>query len=292
MNECVKTITNSLFLPFQPNKLISLWEMLPFAQSESILAFSEVKDILDYVFKLKQKEPAQNADKTLKNDITNHLGCAELVAAKLGLTNSSQRILKTKLNLRFATLNVSEIYTILKDTVEIFLKELGDAKLLIVSPEALKWNNQEELFGEYVNKIFPEANSEIKSAGNCLAAEENTAAVFHLMRVAELGLRRLAKSLRVRLAYQIEFATWTNITDKLDEKLRELKSTKRSISREKKLHFYSGLLLEIRAFQYLWRDPVMHARFTFDHEQAVNTFKHVQIFMATLANNLVKPKRR
>src|SRR5208282_2687692 len=48
-----------------------------------------------------------------------------------------------------------------------------------------------ELFGNKVYQNFKSARTEIKDAGNCLAADLNTAAVFHLMRASEFGLRAL-----------------------------------------------------------------------------------------------------
>jgi hypothetical protein len=49
-----------------------------------------------------------------------------------------------------------------------------------------------DVFGNEVRTAFNSAAPDMIEAGNCLAAECNTAAVFHLMRVAEIGLRALA----------------------------------------------------------------------------------------------------
>src|SRR4051794_4802873 len=49
-----------------------------------------------------------------------------------------------------------------------------------------------EIMGAEVKAAFPSAMPDVLEVGNCLAAECNTAAVFHLMRVAEVGLRALA----------------------------------------------------------------------------------------------------
>jgi len=57
---------------------------------------------------------------------------------------------------------------------------------------------QTRLFGDEVAERFPKAAYDINEAGSCLAAGRYTASVFHLMRVAEYGLRTLAKPLKVK----------------------------------------------------------------------------------------------
>lgn len=56
------------------------------------------------------------------------------------------------------------------------------------------------LFGERVEDAFPDAHRDIEAAGRCIALDESTAAVFHLMRAAELALQRLANELGVENA--------------------------------------------------------------------------------------------
>ena len=54
----------------------------------------------------------------------------------------------------------------------------------------------------------------IKAAGNCIAADLNTAAVYHLMCVIEIGIRDLARLLKVKKVkthVPIEFGTWTKL---------------------------------------------------------------------------------
>jgi hypothetical protein len=69
-------------------------------------------------------------------------------------------------------------------------KELSQIKFAFIPTAKDKFFDRDDLFGKsFHDSAAPEMNSEIKAAGNCLAADLNTAAVFHLMRVAELGMR-------------------------------------------------------------------------------------------------------
>ena len=79
-----------------------------------------------------------------------------------------------------------------------FLSELDDRKFVMTEKNKSKFLEHENLFGKHVSNSFPSASDEIKAAGNCLALDLNTAAMFHLMRAAELGMRALARHLRVK----------------------------------------------------------------------------------------------
>ena len=52
-------------------------------------------------------------------------------------------------------------------------------------------------FGVDVSKRFPETNYDIEQASKCLALDRATSCVFHLMRVLDYALQRLAKRLKV-----------------------------------------------------------------------------------------------
>jgi hypothetical protein len=161
--------------------------------------------------------------------------------------------------------------------------EIENRKILLLSKEEAELFNQEKLFGDAVHKAFinPELRCEINEAGTCLASGLNTAAIFHLMRVAEFGLRKLAKPFAIKLPHKIEFATWGKVLDAIQHEL-DKKGVRRSAAKEKKLQRYSALLLEIKAFQHLWRNPVSHLRGRYDEQQANSAFNHVRRFMENL----------
>ncbi len=61
------------------------------------------------------------------------------------------------------------------------------------------------------------ANREAYLASNCLAADLPTAAVFHLMRAAEFGIRALGneRGLKIKNVESLEFAQWGQILNDL-----------------------------------------------------------------------------
>ena len=78
--------------------------------------------------------------------------------------------------------------------------ELEKTKFFYVRPEYVSFYSDPMLFGEKTNDSFPSAIDDISDAGKCLALAQGTAAVFHLMRIMEVGLRSLSRSLGIPYA--------------------------------------------------------------------------------------------
>jgi hypothetical protein len=86
-----------------------------------------------------------------------------------------------------------KIYADLRLLIEKAMCEMDGIRLAAIFNENAQLFERDELFGKEVkDSASPQLNTEIKAAGNCLAADLHTAAVFHLMRVAEHGLHALA----------------------------------------------------------------------------------------------------
>ena len=282
---------NREFLPLCPRKLISLWEMISF----HVNLFYGTYLLLDGMARSANDEVKRSGTDCLMGagkrlEIQIILDIKEKLCRKFGLEMTAARMaqFKDRLGSEYDCpylIIASEIGSI----AETMSKEAGEKKFAFIPALNARFFEQEKLFGETVHAAFPETRQDIKDAGNCFAADLNTAAVFHLMRVAEIGLRKLAKPLKIKLSCQIEFATWGNVMTAIDNELQKIKSTPRTKARDKKLQHYSQLLLDIRAFQHLWRDPVSHLRGRYDELQARSAFNHVRDFMQKLAEDL-RPK--
>lgn len=128
---------------------------------------------------------------------------------------------------------------------------------------------------------------------NCLAAECPTAAVFHLMRVAEYGLRALAYDRRVELDKKkpLELATWEDIIKKLEEAEDEIKGYPKTLAREAQYDFFHGAMMQFRGFKNVFRNQVMHTRKSYDRDRAVSVFNQVSEFMQILATRISEGNR-
>jgi hypothetical protein len=163
-------------------------------------------------------------------------------------------------------------------------REFAKISMLRVEASLAKFLDTDVILGEGVSRAFPTAAPDIKEAGNCLAADCNTAAVFHLMRVAEYGLRALARDRKIELPRQgpIELSTWEEVIRELEKVEAAVTGYPRTEARESQLTFLHGAMLSLRAFKNAVRNPVMHTRESFDHHQALSILNHVKEFMNRL----------
>lgn len=141
---------------------------------------------------------------------------------------------------------------------------------------------------------FPETGEDTFGAVDCYSLQHNTASVFHSMRVAEHGLRALAKERRLRLDKNrsVEWATWQQIISALDAEIKRIGNLKAGKARESALAFYSGARADLNGFKDEYRNAVMHVRATYDEFQALRALTMVHAFMERLAAKLSPSRAR
>lgn len=134
-------------------------------------------------------------------------------------------------------------------------------------------------------RAFPLTHGEVHAAVDCYALGHNTASVFHSMRVAEHGLRSLAKERKVRLAKNkpVEWGTWHDIIKALDDEIKVIGGKKAGVAKDAALEFYSGARAELNGFKDEYRNLVMHVRSTYDEHRALRALTNVNTFMERLA---------
>lgn len=174
-----------------------------------------------------------------------------------------------------------------------FLIALGKAQFAYIPPPNDKYFEQERLFGESVHSAFTEARADIKAAGNCFAMELYTACVFHLMRVAEFGLRAMAKRLKVTISdhgknIPLEYGDWNKVIEGIENKLQPLRQTAKNVRRESRVNYYSDALERCSAMKDLYRNPVSHTRTTYNRGGAEDVMERVERFMQFLAQPVPK----
>jgi len=151
--------------------------------------------------------------------------------------------------------------------------------------------DQDELFGRRVAEAFPSAKDDIREAGNCLAAECNTGAVFHLMRAAEVGLRALAIDREAEFKNKpITQQDWGTILMFLDGILKDMRGDALSKwpdpeIRDVQTRFYAEVIGQLRGFNEAWRRHISHAREDgiYGRDYANGVYKHVRSFMIDLS---------
>jgi hypothetical protein len=147
---------------------------------------------------------------------------------------------------------------------------------------------------EKIWEAFPEGKDDAIGAVDCYAIGLSTACVFHLMRVAEYGLRGLARNLHVRLPRnrRLEWAQWQDILKEMNTKADAIANERAGPRRDAKLEFYRGAIGEFYGFKDAYRNHVMHTRGSYDEFQSASALAHVQDFMKRLSARINSKGKR
>jgi len=165
-------------------------------------------------------------------------------------------------------------------------KDMAERQFAFIPPEKVEYFGSVEngaLFGISVHNNFLSASADIENSGNCLAADLNDAAAFHLLRVVEIGLRELARNLGIKKIAKapLDYTGWESLVREINGKL-EFKIPKvRGHKKSSALKFKQDLLADFSAFGVL-RTEVMHGRSHHNEKQAIGLFERVREFMQRL----------
>lgn len=138
---------------------------------------------------------------------------------------------------------------------------------------------------------FPETKEDTERAIECYALEQNTACVFHLMRVAEFGLRAIAKKVGVKLRDKgkpqpVEFATWEKVIAAIKNKITAAHGMAKGPRRKQQLQFHSDAADQCTYIRDVWRNEVAHTRGTYSDGEAQGVITRVRQFMEMLAKEV------
>lgn len=137
---------------------------------------------------------------------------------------------------------------------------------------------------------FPNAMVDVIEATACYAFGRYTASVFHSMRVAESGLRHIAKTLRVSLKHKgrpmpIDQGTWSKVIDAIEKKIERTRRLGRlGVKRNRELAFYSDCAHQCAYMKDLYRNDVSHSGRPYKEAEALAVWGRVTDFMERLAN--------
>ena len=136
---------------------------------------------------------------------------------------------------------------------------------------------------------FSNASRDIAAAGRCLALDEWTACVSHLMRALETPLQVFAKRVGVEFQGPTDLENWKNIVDQMESKItaevKRLEGTPKSHARNEELQFLGDIALDFRHFKNAWRNDVAHGREWYDEREADRVYNAVSHFMKRMAEN-------
>jgi hypothetical protein len=193
--------------------------------------------------------------------------------------------------------NWRELHTLLvrlRDQIE---REIGaecffhydreDARTLVEIPQT--W--------ALVISAFPSSQREIMAALDCRALGDYPGCIFHMLRVAETGLRAVARERGVKSVRgnkPIEYAMWGEVIGSLHVAIDAIRTArgnkktltvKRRANREIAVEFYSTIMGDMQALLPL-RDRTIHLRDTYDKGEAWTAIHRTREMMSKIATKL------
>jgi hypothetical protein len=130
---------------------------------------------------------------------------------------------------------------------------------------------------------FRSAKFDALESFKALALGRNTASVFHLMRVLELGLRPLGAVFNVSL----DHTNWGKAIEQIESHVREMHKDpiwKARPDCKELQEFYSQASSHFVVFKDAWRNYTAHVRGKFDEQEAADIMTAVRAFMQKLVD--------
>jgi hypothetical protein len=250
------------------------WEMIEFFAGH--LAHN-LRDIGAFQNDLGQSFDGQEeASDVIRHSALAHLTGIEEQSKSLELKASAHRVYSLKTRIGHCTgehyisrekLTIDILRVELDELCKQVITELWERFFVYLPPHHVEYadlppkgkKDVVPLFGHAVHDAFPSARQDIKDAGNCLALDLSTAAVFHLMQVAEHGLRTLAWDRRVRVTKgPIQLTNWEDIIKELENTEKAIQSYPKTLAREAQFEFYHGAMMELKI-----QECISESRFTY-----------------------------
>lgn len=183
---------------------------------------------------------------------------------------------------------------------EAITEELSKNSFMMIPIAKVEYYDNLKLFGDAVSRKFPEANREIREAGNCFATGNNAACIFHLMRGVEHGARAMVRALNIRvgdktigirkgeLPFPVMLCEWGTLVRVFNETLDQL-TTRTSDEASKRAAFYKEAVVHFALLKDAWRNPLSHTRFApddYDPHKTMSVIINTRHFMEHLASRL------
>lgn len=283
---------------WNPNRLVSLWDIVNQFNMRSFLHGSFVlREMRCTLMELRRLDKTAVVNAESHEAIVRELHHLHKMCEESDFPASRSKIyfVLQRMAIPNYSAEVSGVISDLYNIDEVLVSEMWKHKFLRISDSNAAFVDQDALFG---SNVIAEAADDIKAAGNCLACECNTAAVFHLMRAAEWGLRALCSHLGIiktvktkksgkKKYVPIEYTQWERMLEdaqtRIDKKIEKLAAGKR---KQELQEFYYPLLSDLNGFKDAWRNHVMHTRASYSPQDAIAIFDHVKRFMSSLAAGL------
>lgn len=200
------------------------------------------------------------------------------------LTDRTAEELIDKLNNKTCSRN--DVYMACIEMNKRLQHEMGKIGLYIVDPNSkARIEKACEQFGEDIIDKFTSISYEVDEAGKCLGLDRSTAAVFHLMRVMEIGVKAASKSLGIPDNLKGAERNWGVMLRKFKEEITRRDSMGQAGWKnigDKTL--FPEIYVSLDAVRNAWRNATMHVESKYTLEEAEHIWGAVKGFMKKLSS--------
>jgi hypothetical protein len=271
-------------------QIISLWDMFKVFLPDVLPRWVEIEKIVAKC-KASAYDPATK-HRSLSSDDHIHLRKIatdlQFICSQLELEHASYQLGQFVQTINHQGTDSVSINNLLQNLISTIKTEMDERVFTRIPRLKAPFFERDDLLNPDAAKSFPEAVADIRAAGNCIAADLNNAAVFHLMCVANFGLIRIARRLRVWIRRTpLEFAEWQRMIEKIEKKLKQksIGAGKNKREQEEIRTFCNKMLVKINEFKDI-RNTVCHARGDYGAQHALAILDDVREFMEQLAIRL------
>lgn len=208
------------------------------------------------------------------------LGELQREAQHLGLRYVDRHLERVKDHFISGSATTATMKPMIVELYHRLLEEMEDRLFLTMSADDVKFYTQPEpLFGPEVDTAFPSTAEDIAESGKCFALARYTAAVFHLMRVLEVGLGALSATVGASPGNP----NWEIILNAITSKINQMGPTTDGPDWKERQQALSETVAQFRIFKHAWRNYVTHTRVTYDEARARSIYESVREFMQHLS---------
>ena len=205
------------------------------------------------------------------------LGELEAVCNEVGLVMMQPQPRRVRKCLDDLGVTYTQLIPVVRPLRERVIDELEGKLFFFVPAEHADYYQKEKQFGPEVETRFPGAIDDISEAGKCIAIGRHTAAVFHLMRVMEIGVQEFATKLKVAVPTD---KAWGVILREIDDKITKMAS--KTAKQKEAKNGLGEVSVYLHHVKDVWRNPTMHPKNTYTEEEALRVFSNVKQYMQHL----------
>jgi hypothetical protein len=281
------------FSPWQPGRLWSLWDMLELKAGAFVHTATDLARTAAFISGI--NNPSENQKAIFKSDtvldeadrkyLRSRLVDLPVHLDALGADVTSLTVADADARIGLAWTTWGAIERAFEDICSTLKRELSLKTVLVLQPQdTLYFAPKNPLFGaDFASKFTTAGIFELDEAAKCLSLGRPTAAVFHLMRILEIGIKALADCLGIPDPVRPAERNWGFILKSIKENGLDKKWPKASDRLGGDGLLFEGLHASLDAIKNPWRNETMHVASKYTDDEAKHIFVAVEGFMKKLA---------